>query len=110
MQLGRRLLEDMKGEHKEKVGNDENTIKLMTKVGDNDKDDDNDDDYDDGNNGDDDNDNYESVDKDNGLIKVETDKLMDKNFKKEFPGLGFHQVAALLVGEIHSSSLTPMYV
>jgi hypothetical protein len=41
LQLGRRLLEDMKGEHKE---------------------------------------------------KVESDKLMDKNFKKEFPGLGFHQV------------------
>ena len=30
------------------------------------------------------------------LIKVETDKLMDKNFKKEFPGLGFHQVALLV--------------
>ena len=29
------------------------------------------------------------------LVKVETDKLMDKNFKKEFPGLGFHQVALL---------------
>ena len=25
-------------------------------------------------------------------MQVETDKLMDKNFKKEFPGLGFHQV------------------
>ena len=25
--------------------------------------------------------------------KVEIDKLMDKNFKKEFPGLGFHQVS-----------------
>ena len=27
--------------------------------------------------------------------KVELDKLMDKNFKKEFPGLGFHQVDSL---------------
>ena len=26
---------------------------------------------------------------------VENDKLMDKNFKKEFPGLGFHQVDSL---------------
>ena len=34
-------------------------------------------------------------------IKVETDKLMDKNFKKEFPGLGFHQVA-MLYGHILS--------
>ena len=25
--------------------------------------------------------------------KTETDKLMDKNFKREFPGLGFHQVS-----------------
>ena len=27
---------------------------------------------------------------------METDKLMEKNFKKEFPGLGFHQVALLV--------------
>ena len=42
--------------------------------------------------------------------QVETDKLMDKNFKKEFPGLGFHQVTLKLkVTYIDSSKVDSLY-
>ena len=110
MQLGRRLLEDMKGEHKDKVSNGDNDCDEC------------------GVNGDDwyhyviiydvyedygaNNEKNMTIKADNksALIKVETDKLMEKNFKKEFPGLGFHQVALLVAHILFLFSTLNVYL